>query len=116
MKYELKSSHDDIEPILRCILSGYFTQVAQLQGDGTYRNIKSEQILHLHQSSVSSVVYPEWIVYSEIVKNNKCILYNVSKIDSEWLFELAEHYYKDSRKDMAKTKYEEELQVLENVV
>ena len=81
MRFELKSSHDDIEPILRCILSGYFTQVAQLQGDGTYRNIRSDQILHLHQSSVASVVYPEWVVYLEIIKNNKCILYNVSKID-----------------------------------
>lgn len=41
----------------------------------------------------------------EIIKNNKCILYNVSKIDPEWLFELAGHYYKDSRKDIAETKY-----------
>lgn len=58
VRFELKSSHDDIEPILRCILSGYFTQIAQLQGDGTYRNIRSKETLHIHQSSIVSVVYP----------------------------------------------------------
>ena len=111
----MKSSHDDIEPILRCILSGFFTQIAQLQGDGTYRNIRSKEVLHIHQSSIASVVYPEWIVYLEIVKTNKYLLYNVSKIDPQWLFELAGHFYKDARKQIADTRFGNELDKLETV-
>jgi hypothetical protein len=36
-------------------------------------------------------------VYFEIVKNNKYYLYHANKIEFDWLFELAGHYYKDSR-------------------
>jgi len=40
--YEIKSSLDEQEAILRCILTGYFTNIAQIQGDGTYLNIRSK--------------------------------------------------------------------------
>lgn len=40
--YEVKSSLDEQEAILRCILTGYFTNIAQLQGDGSYLNIRSK--------------------------------------------------------------------------
>lgn len=40
--FEIKSSSDEHEAILRCILSGYFTNIAQIQSDGTYLNIRSK--------------------------------------------------------------------------
>lgn len=40
--YEIKSSADEHEAILRCILTGYFTNIAQVQGDGSYLNIRSK--------------------------------------------------------------------------
>ena len=43
--YEVKSSLDEQEAILRCILTGYFTNIAQLQGDGSYLNIRSKERL-----------------------------------------------------------------------
>jgi ATP-dependent RNA helicase DDX35 len=56
--YEIKSSIDEQEAILRCILTGYFTNIAQFQGDGTYLNIRSKEKLTLHSTSIASVVYP----------------------------------------------------------
>lgn len=41
-QYELKSSMDEHEAILRCIFTGYFTNIAQIQGDGSYLNIRSK--------------------------------------------------------------------------
>jgi ATP-dependent RNA helicase DDX35 len=40
--YQIKSSSDEYESILRCILTGYFTNIAQIQGDGSYLNIRSK--------------------------------------------------------------------------
>lgn len=105
-RFSLKSSSDDIEPILRCVLTGFFMNVAQLQPDGSYKNVRSKETLWLHPTSILSVVYPEWIVYFEIVKNNKYYLYHASKIELEWLFELAGHYYKDSRVEQARGRYD----------
>jgi hypothetical protein len=40
--YDIKSSADVYESILRCILTGFFTNIAQIQGDGFYVNIRSK--------------------------------------------------------------------------
>lgn len=80
--YEVKSSMDEHEAILRCILTGYFTNVAQVQGDGTYLNIRSKEKLTIHSTSILSVVYPEWIVYHQVIKSNNHFIHNGSQIDS----------------------------------
>lgn len=66
---------------------GYFTNIAQLQGDGTYLNIRSKEKLQPHPTSLISVVYPEWIVYHEVVKTSTgYFIHHGSKIDVEWIF------------------------------
>lgn len=109
--YEMKSSQDEHEAILRCILTGYFTNIAQVQGDGTYLNIRSKERLTLHSTSIASVVYPEWVVYHQIVKSSAYYIHNVSLIYPDWIFELAGNYYRDKRKDHAATAYSKEIEV-----
>jgi hypothetical protein len=86
-------------------LTGYFPNVAQLQGDGSYLNIRSKEKLTIHPTSILSVVYPEWIVYHQIVKSSSYFIHNGSQVDPEWIFELAGNYYKDKRKDQAQNSY-----------
>lgn len=99
-KYELKSSSDEYEAILRCILTGYFVNIAQLQGE-YYMNIRSKEKLQIHPTSILSAVYPEWIIYHEVVKSSAYFIHNGSRIETDWIFELAGHYYKDKRKEQA---------------
>lgn len=81
------------------MLTGYFMNIAQIQGDGTYLNIRSKEKLQIHPTSILSVVYPEWIVYHEVLKTSTgYFIHNGSKIEPDWIFELAGHYYKDKRK------------------
>ncbi len=49
------------------------------------------------------------------MKQNKYYIYHASRIEMDWLFELAGHYYEDTRKKQAAEKYEEELNILQNV-
>jgi HrpA-like RNA helicase len=83
--YEIKSSSDEYEAILRCILTGYFMNIAQIQGDGSYLNIRSKEKLTIHSTSILSVVYPEWIVYHQIIKSSQHYIHNGSQIDPDWI-------------------------------
>jgi ATP-dependent RNA helicase DDX35 len=51
---------------MRCIATGFFANVAQRQMDGSYRGIRSQEILHLHPHSILTVTVPEWVMYGEV--------------------------------------------------
>lgn len=67
----IQSCNGDTVAIRKCIVSGYFANAAQLQGDGTYRTLKENRTLHIHPSSVLFQVMPEWVIYHEIVYTSK---------------------------------------------
>lgn len=43
--------------------------------------------------SISKQVLARWVVYHELVMTSKEYMRNVSEIRSEWLVEIAPHYY-----------------------
>jgi hypothetical protein len=57
------------------------------------------------------VVYPEWVVYHQIVKSSNYYIHNVNQIYPDWIFELAGNYYQDKRKDHATNAYHKEMDV-----
>ena len=87
--------YDDPEAILKSLLTGYFSNVAQRQVDGTYRNIRGSEELVIHPSSVLANMKPKWILYNEIVVTAKNYMRDVSAIQVDWLLELAPHFYVD---------------------
>lgn len=64
----------------------------------------------LHATSIASVVYPEWVVYHQIVKSSTYYIHNVSLIYPDWIFELAGNYYRDKRKEQATSNYRKEME------
>lgn len=99
----IKSSddYDDPEAILKCMITGFFANVAQRQVDGnTYKSPRCpELVLEIHPSSVLCNIKPQWVLFSEIVSTQKQYMREVSSIKLEWLMELSpEGYYLDKRK------------------
>ncbi|BFZ61866.1 hypothetical protein YB2330_002944 [Saitoella coloradoensis] len=83
-----------VHDIRRCLVSGYFAHAARMQPDGTYKMIKGGEILWAHPSSVMFNRKADWIVFHEIVETDKKIfIRDITKIEKEWLAELAPHYY-----------------------
>jgi pre-mRNA-splicing factor ATP-dependent RNA helicase DHX15/PRP43 len=82
--------------IRRCILSGFFMQVARLEKKdektGQYFTIRERQECLLHHST-ALVQKPEWVVYHEHVLTSKSFLKVVTQIRGEWLLDIAPHYY-----------------------
>ncbi|KAG0305920.1 hypothetical protein BGZ98_003286 [Dissophora globulifera] len=90
----------DTAPIRKAITSGFFYNAAKLTRSGdSYRTVKSQQTVLIHPSSSLYQINPRWVVYFELVLTSKEFMRVVMEIESEWLKEVAPHYYKDKDLD-----------------
>lgn len=79
--------------IRRAIASGYFMQVAHLDGaKKSYITVKDNEVVHLHPSCALDR-RPEWVLYHEFVLTSRNYVRTVSEVDGDWLLELGAHYY-----------------------
>ncbi|KAK5115563.1 hypothetical protein LTR62_001222 [Meristemomyces frigidus] len=85
----------DLPPIQRSIAAGFFPNAARLQkGGDSYRTVKNNLTVHIHPSSVLLEVKPKWVLFYELVLTSKEFMRSVMPLKSEWLVEVAPHYYK----------------------
>jgi len=78
--------------IRRCLVSGFFMQVAHLEKSGHYLTVKDNQVVALHPSTCLQHK-PEWVLYNEFVLTSKNFVRTVTQVRGEWLIELASSYY-----------------------
>ncbi|ELK04189.1 Putative ATP-dependent RNA helicase DHX35 [Pteropus alecto] len=89
-----KSSEGDPDPVLRCIISGFFANAARFHSTGAYRTIRDDHELHIHPASVLYAEKPpRWVIYNEVIQTSKYYMRDVTAIESAWLLELAPHFY-----------------------
>ncbi|KAH0619085.1 hypothetical protein JD844_018733 [Phrynosoma platyrhinos] len=93
-KVPKKSCEGDPDPVLRCIVSGFFANAARFHSTGAYRTIRDDHELHIHPTSVLYAEKPpRWVVYNEVIQTSKYYMRDVTAIESSWLLELAPHFY-----------------------
>ncbi|XP_036899956.1 probable ATP-dependent RNA helicase DHX35 isoform X2 [Sturnira hondurensis] len=89
-----RSSEGDPDPVLRCIVSGFFANAARFHSTGAYRTLRDDHELHIHPASV---LYgekpPRWVIYNEVIQTSKYYMRDVTAVESAWLLELAPHFY-----------------------
>lgn len=93
--------------IRKCLVTGFFMQVAHLERSGHYLTVKDNQVVALHPSA-SITHNPEWVVYNDFVLTSKNFVRTVTQVRGEWLVQFAPVYY-DPRtfpKSEAKTQLE----------
>lgn len=82
------------EEIRRCLTTGYFSQAARMQADGTFRAVDGGTVLYAHPSSLMFNRKAEWVIFNEIMEtSSKTYIRDVSKIEKNWLLEYAPNYY-----------------------
>lgn len=90
--------------IKRAIAAGFFPHTARLTKSGTsYRNIKRQQEVFIHPSSVLFKQKPpaKLVLYNELVLTTKEYMRNVLVVDEAILKEVAPHYFtEDELKEM----------------
>ncbi|TPX44185.1 hypothetical protein SeMB42_g03260 [Synchytrium endobioticum] len=88
------SCNGDTVVLRKCLVSGYFSQAAKLNVDGTYRTVRDpDVVLNIHPNSVLFRRSPAWVIFHEVVETTKFFMRDLTVIQSEWLTELAPHFY-----------------------
>lgn len=93
VEIELTSSSNDLDAIKKSIVSGFFPHSARLQKSGSYRLIKGQQAVHVHPSSGLVEILPKLVLYHELALTTKEYMRQVTEIKSDWLLEIAPHFY-----------------------
>ncbi|KRX06739.1 P-loop containing nucleoside triphosphate hydrolase [Pseudocohnilembus persalinus] len=98
--------------ISKCLLSGFFMQVARLQRNGVYLTIEDSQTVAIHPSSSLSHK-PNWVIYNDFVLTKKNFIRSVIEIKGEYLLEINPDYFNpkkisniDIRRDLEKLERE----------
>lgn len=78
--------------IRKCIVSGFFMQVAHKGPKNRYLTVKDNQVVGLHPSCVLDNT-PDWVLYNEFVLTSKNFIRLNIAVQVEWLVEIAPHYY-----------------------
>ena len=89
----ISNPHETIN-IRKAITAGYFYHTARLSKGGQYKTVKHNQSVTVHPNSSMFEELPRWVIYFELVFTTKEFMRNVIEIKSEWLLEVAPHYYK----------------------
>ncbi|KAI8339434.1 P-loop containing nucleoside triphosphate hydrolase protein [Chlamydoabsidia padenii] len=86
------------ERIRKCLVSGYFSQAARAEPDGSgrFRTIRDGVLLNIHPDSVLFNRNPKCVIFHEVVETNKAYMRDLTTIDESWLADLAPHFYQYS--------------------
>ncbi|KAL9654985.1 hypothetical protein ABK040_008773 [Willaertia magna] len=82
-----------IDILRKCLITGYFMNVAQRQKDGSYKGLRNNLTMHIHPNSILFKFPPEYVIYSEVIYTKKVFMKHVSTINPEWLVEMCPNYY-----------------------
>ncbi|KAI5295741.1 putative ATP-dependent RNA helicase dhr2 [Ascosphaera atra] len=74
-------------PILKSFLTGFASNTARLQPDGSYRSVVGNQAVAIHPSSVLFGRKVEAIMYNEFVFTNRSYARGVSAVQMDWVGE-----------------------------
>ena len=86
-------NRDYYERITKAFLTGFFMQVAHLEGsNGFYATVKDNQSVKLHPSCCLEGK-PDWVLYAEFVLTSHQFIRTVARVKLEWLFEVAPHFF-----------------------
>ncbi|KRT78407.1 helicase [Oryctes borbonicus] len=86
------SCGSNMDQVRKCLLTGLFTNVAELHRDRSYITLDKRQIVSIHPSSCIHGQKPPYILFTEVVQTSKCYLRSLTTINVEWLLEIVPDY------------------------
>ena len=86
--------NDDVA-IRKCIIAGFFANVAKYQPTGEYRTVRSNHAVHLHPTSVLATLNPppKLVVFHQVLCTSRDFMRDATVIKLPWLLEIAPSYY-----------------------
>uniref|UniRef100_A0A7E4VU60 RNA helicase n=1 Tax=Panagrellus redivivus TaxID=6233 RepID=A0A7E4VU60_PANRE len=82
----------ETERVRRCLLCGFFTNVARYGHDGRFHTIYETTSYAVYKGS--AMMYrdkmPKWVVFTDVLQNS---IRDISEIDPDWIQEVAPNFY-----------------------
>ncbi|KAI0371843.1 pre-mRNA splicing factor [Pilatotrama ljubarskyi] len=91
----LESCEGDAKRLRKCLVTGYWRNVARWTPDGTYRAVRGDIVLHVHPHSVLFTRKPRsgWVIFHEMEETKKTQIRILTEIEPDWLLEHGHKYY-----------------------
>ncbi|KAJ8972585.1 hypothetical protein NQ314_000113 [Rhamnusium bicolor] len=90
----ISSCGSQMDQLRKCLLTGLFTNVAELHRDRHYITLDRRQVVQIHPSSSLYGQQPHFVLFTEVVQTSKCYLRSLTTVESDWLYEIAPEYLK----------------------
>ncbi|KAG0719961.1 ATP-dependent RNA helicase DHX33 [Chionoecetes opilio] len=90
----ITSCQQNTDSVRRCLATGLYTNVAELQLDGKYLTLDTKQEAVLHPSSALWGGKPAYVLFTELVHTGKTYMHLNSIVDPQWLYEIAPDYFR----------------------
>ncbi|KAK5442616.1 hypothetical protein LTS15_011040 [Exophiala xenobiotica] len=80
--------------IVKCLVTGFFSNAAKMQPDGTFRSVSGNVTMHAHPTSLMFNRKAEYVVFHELLETgDKVYLKDISKVEKQWLVDFSGGYY-----------------------
>lgn len=86
-------SDTQIAVLQKCILHGFFMNVAMLTTSGTYKSVNGNEELHIHPTSTLYNASPRWVLFHDLQLTTKRFMRDLTTVKPLWLSEVAPHFY-----------------------
>nr|XP_018904073.1 PREDICTED: putative ATP-dependent RNA helicase DHX33 [Bemisia tabaci] len=91
-EFTSSSCGQQYDQIKKCLLTGLYMNLAELQRDKKYLTVHSRLTTSIHPTSSLFGSLPPCILFTEILETNKSYLNNISTIDPAWVEEVVPNY------------------------
>ncbi|KAI0670718.1 P-loop containing nucleoside triphosphate hydrolase protein [Trametes maxima] len=80
------SCEGDAKRLRKCLVTGYWRNVARWTADGTYKAVRGNAVLHVHPHSVLFTRKPRsgWVIFHEMEETKKTQIRILTEIESDW--------------------------------
>lgn len=79
--------------VRKCLLTGFYDNVARLQKDNTYMTLSTHQRAKIHPSSgLSGKERPELLFYTEFLSTGQNYLKQNTVVEASWLQDVLKHH------------------------
>jgi len=85
----LESCEGDAKRLRKCLITGYWRNIAKWAPDGTYRSLQGNKVFHVHPTSVMFTRKPRtsWVIYHDVEETKKAQINIITEIEPDWLLE-----------------------------
>lgn len=86
---------DKAAAVIKCLTSGFFSQAARMQPDGSFKAVSGGVKLYAHPTSLMFNRKADYVIFHELLETGeKIFIKDVSKIEKQWLLDYSNGYYK----------------------